>query len=897
MSTNVISFLLTAIFLFFPMLSFGQVSGSGGVVIHDGKINTGGTNNASSNWVESVFLKKIADSSLNMGTNPIIFGGETRTNWGSSTSATNWSLYSAITNLNMNGHSITNIGTNSLTFEDGTDLSAQLVRQINVILTNAVTKNESVIMLAPLTNESGFYGNGAGLTNVSVPSTNELRNDISSETNRALSAETNIQNDIIEIKAVTNTFVLTNDSRVLDFTNAIIKIPNAVFEYQPVTFSQLGKTLGSVSVLYSSTNISTEVTNALFYKALDSLPTHNNFTITNVAPTNGQVLASWISTIGSDIRIRKGVADIHYKMRRNGGGGTAAMTVRPCIGVVQTDGLGNMTNNIPLCESSANIILTTSFIEDDAAVSITSDYALVSTEALAVRWIVVSRTSTPNWEFECGKDLVIAARLPIADTFEIGTRGATNIQAGAADSYNGATRTLIWNTNAAASVPVESGTNWSKSIALQDVDMGRIYSITNIERVQVYDSLGIGQNILPVTNKMASLTIYQQTNDSEAIRLHGVDTGSVVLRGYTGNTEGFRMYPWGTIYFMDLDAEIVHFKAGGDLNIGALGGTDPAGTIFKSKYGWTASANTTIYNTKHADSFAPTTGNARHYSLWLNDTINQTGSSSGNTYGIVIDPILTSASNYVAMDIRKGNVYVSNSVRASTSITIGSDNSLLTNDVNALTIIPRTGQPALSLRASSDSKNLIDFYDAFGNYRLFMNNSGCLYYQENGWIFGSDNKRLIIGGYGGSSVWGVEAGACWALDPSKGVPRWAFKTAATFNPTAGNVDYYGLWIGDTINQAGSSGTTYGIVIDPTLTAASNYVAMDVRQGNIYVSNSVYASNVYASSFYATNVYATNIWLPVNGRVYFGTSTNYIEDQNGTNFLFMIGTNWATFDFQ
>ena len=143
----------------------------------------------------------------------------------------------------------------------------------------------------------------------------------------------------------------------------------------------------------------------------------------------------------------------------------------------------------------------------------------------------------------------------------------------------------------------------------------------------------------------------------------------------------------------------------------------------------------------------------------------------------------------------------------------------------------------------------------------------------------------------------MEAGACWTLSPSKGVPRWAFKTAATFNPTAGNVDYYGLWIGDTINQAGSSGTTYGIVIDPTLTAASNYVAMDVRQGNIYVSNSVYASNVYASSFYATNVYATNIWLPVNGRVYFGTSTNYIEDQNGTNFLFMIGTNWATFDFQ
>ena len=452
---------------------------------------------------------------------------------------------------------------------------------------------------------------------------------------------------------------------------------------------------------------------------------------------------------------------------------------------------------------------------------------------------------------------------------------------------SGANIFITFNTN----FPVADLSQWALYPAVTNLDMGRIYSITNIERVQVYDSLGIGQNILPVTNKMASLTIYQQTNDSEAIRLHGVDTGSVVLRGYTGNTEGFRMYPWGTIYFMDLDAEIVHFKAGGDLNIGALGGTDPAGTIFKSKYGWTASANTTIYNTKHADSFAPTTGNARHYSLWLNDTINQTGSSSGNTYGIVIDPILTSASNYVAMDVRKGNVYVSNSVRASTSITIGSDNSLLTNDVHALTIIPRTGQPALSLRASSDSKNLIDFYDASGNYRLFMNNSGCLYYQENGWIFGGNNKRLIIGGYGDSSVFGVEAGACWTLSPSKGVPRWAFKTAATFNPTAGNVDYYGLWIGDTINQAGSSGTTYGIVIDPTLTAASNYVAMDVRKGNVYVSNSLIADKFYGDGSNITNLSlesGTN-WskhialtnLDMNGFSITNIGTNSLKFENGT----------------
>jgi len=33
-----------------------------------------------------------------------------------------------------------------------------------------------------------------------------------------------------------------------------------------------------------------------------------------------------------------------------------------------------------------------------------------------------------------------------------------------------------------------------------------------------------------------------------------------------------------------------------------------------------------------------------------------------------------------------------------------------------------------------------------------------------------------------------------------------------------------------------------------------------------------------------------VWVPVNGTVYFGTTTNYIIDQNGTNFGFKIGTN-------
>lgn len=99
----------------------------------------------------------------------------------------------------------------------------------------------------------------------------------------------------------------------------------------------------------------------------------------------------------------------------------------------------------------------------------------------------------------------------------------------------------------------------------------------------------------------------------------------------------------------------------------------------------------------------------------------------------------------------------------------------------------------------------------------------------------------------------------------------------------------------TLNTATNSINSGKLSADGTIAMTGN-----LNMGRIYsITNteSVYASNVYATSIYASNVYATNVWLPVNGRVYFGTSTNYIEDQNGTNFLFMCGTNWANFSWE
>ena len=72
------------------------------------------------------------------------------------------------------------------------------------------------------------------------------------------------------------------------------------------------------------------------------------------------------------------------------------------------------------------------------------------------------------------------------------------------------------------------------------------------------------------------------------------------------------------------------------------------------------------------------------------------------------------------------------------------------------------------------------------------------------------------------------------------------------------------------------------VANAALPKAGGTMSGDLDMGGQAVTNADYV---------ATTNY---VWLPVNGTVYFGTTTNYIQDQNGTNFLFKAGTQSANF---
>jgi hypothetical protein len=66
--------------------------------------------------------------------------------------------------------------------------------------------------------------------------------------------------------------------------------------------------------------------------------------------------------------------------------------------------------------------------------------------------------------------------------------------------------------------------------------------------------------------------------------------------------------------------------------------------------------------------FKPTSGNAQYSGLYIRDTINQTGSSSGQSRGIYINPILTAvASPYVAIESSAGGIKITDQTTGSAS--------------------------------------------------------------------------------------------------------------------------------------------------------------------------------------------------------------------------------------
>jgi hypothetical protein len=172
----------------------------------------------------------------------------------------------------------------------------------------------------------------------------------------------------------------------------------------------------------------------------------------------------------------------------------------------------------------------------------------------------------------------------------------------------------------------------------------------------------------------ALMRIYQQGN--VAIGHTATTTGRLHVRGAGGNiavfetSAGTSVVSISTTGLLTAAAGIaVEFGAGisftgttGSISVSsgilyqtAMNGGYQAGHVFRGLSN--ASYNNTsgdAYNAQFTMGFNPTSGTGRYAAILLSHTINQTGGANGITRGIFINPTLTSAPDFRAIDVQTG---------------------------------------------------------------------------------------------------------------------------------------------------------------------------------------------------------------------------------------------------
>lgn len=192
--------------------------------------------------------------------------------------------------------------------------------------------------------------------------------------------------------------------------------------------------------------------------------------------------------------------------------------------------------------------------------------------------------------------------------------------------------------------------------------------------------------------------------------------------------------------------------------------------------------------------FTPTSGTGTYYFTELRPTVNQTGGANGITRGLFINPTLTAASDFRAIEIANcgshkalvtgtGTVSFGDVVTAQSQIRVG------TAVTNAPFIFAFSG----SAYTSQDNAGRgLSFYSS---------------------VIGNDTISYAFSGN--------------AVFPTSG-NNFHLTVRRNFNPTSGSATYAWLYANPEVNQTGgASGVTRGVWVSPSLTAAADFRGIEV----------------------------------------------------------------------
>lgn len=133
--------------------------------------------------------------------------------------------------------------------------------------------------------------------------------------------------------------------------------------------------------------------------------------------------------------------------------------------------------------------------------------------------------------------------------------------------------------------------------------------------------------------------------------LNVTSTGSATSIAFNGGTQG---------NILNTDGSSIEMFYGGSRASGAFSAS--ASGLSASYFGVSksnTSGTVTLFNVNGG--FNPTSGTAVFNQMLVDGTINQTGGANGITRGIYINPTLTSAANFRAIEVATGNVHIGSS--------------------------------------------------------------------------------------------------------------------------------------------------------------------------------------------------------------------------------------------
>jgi hypothetical protein len=227
--------------------------------------------------------------------------------------------------------------------------------------------------------------------------------------------------------------------------------------------------------------------------------------------------------------------------------------------------------------------------------------------------------------------------------------------------------------------------------------------------------------------------------------------------------------------------------------------------------------------------FAPTSGTGLFTALQLNNTINQTGGSSGITRGLYVSPTLTSAADFRAIEVERGKVIL-NSISGNTLIGTTADTGTYKLDVRGLTRFSASTGTSLTVISSGNSTSAPVFSVQGSQGELFSvtdSLTGSLFSVSD--ISGLpiievfSDSTTIIGDYQAPSLYTTKRVS--SITATTGTTIYSFPTSAY---TSSFVDYYvsgatglragnmmAIWSGSTVNFTETSTNDIGVTTPVT----------------------------------------------------------------------------------